>query len=69
MWLSEGTLDASRKMLTLESEGVCPFADKPMKFKHVIEMQDKNHKVFKSFMQGENGQWIPTMTINYQRKK
>jgi hypothetical protein len=71
MWLSEGTLDASGKVLTLESEGVCPYGEpgKLMKVRDVIELQDKNHKVFKSFMLGDDGQWIPTMTIQYQRKK
>lgn len=71
IWQSEGSLDASGKVLTLESEGYCPHSssDELMKIRDVIELQDKDHKVLNSFMLGDKGQWIPMMTIQYQRKK
>jgi hypothetical protein len=70
MWQYEGSVDATGKTLTLESEGSCPIdPGKVIKAKDVIELQDKNHKTFKSFIQMDNGQWIPAMSIRYERKK
>src|SRR5690349_5912421 len=67
-WQFEGSLDPSGKILTLEGDGFCPMAGKPIHAKDVLEVSDKNHKVFKSFIQDDKGQWIQTMTIHYQRK-
>lgn len=69
LWNYQGKLDAAANTLTLETEGACPLSPgKVTKFREVIELKSPDHKVFSSFMLGEDGQWIPTMTSHSQRK-
>lgn len=69
LWTYNGTLDASGKILTLKGEGPCPGTpEKVFKFKEKIEIKDKDHRVFTSSMQGEDGKWVHMMTINYRRR-
>lgn len=69
LWEYEGTTDAAGKVLTLESEGACPLQPgKVIKFRDIIEVKDKDHKLFTSTMQGEDGKWITIMTSTSQRK-
>ncbi len=69
MWHYTGTVED--KKLTLMSEGPCPL--KPpgtmAKFKETLELKDKDHKVFTSSLQEDDGSWIKMLTINYRRKK
>ena len=70
LWKYEGTLDGSRKTLTLETEGPCPMApEKRSKFRETIELKSKDHKVFSASIQDENGNWVPMMTCNSRRKQ
>jgi hypothetical protein len=69
LWTYAGTVDAAGKTLTLETEGPCP--GKPgqlSKFKETVEFKSKDHKVFSSSIQGDDGKWTTIMTINYRRK-
>ena len=69
LWQYEGTLDATGKILTLETEGACPTAPRKLtKFKEVIEIKDRNHRVFTSSMEGEDGKWVTAMVCHYTRK-
>jgi Protein of unknown function (DUF1579) len=68
LWLYEGTLDASGKTLTLESEG--PFAGTPgklAKFRETIEFPSKDQRVFKTHVLVD-GKWQPLVTIHSRRK-
>ena len=68
--MKAAAVDDAGKTLTLETEGPCPL--KPgqrCKFKEVIEVKDKDHKVFTSSMQGDDGKYTTMLTINYRRKK
>lgn len=70
LWRHEGTVDAAGKALTLNTEGPCP--QKPgqlSKFQEVMEVKDKDHKVFTSSILGDDGKWQMNMKIEYRRKK
>lgn len=70
LWTYEGSLDEERQALTLISEGPCPMRPGEMsKFKEVIELKNKNLKVFTSSMQEENGEWTKLVTVRYHRQK
>lgn len=70
LWKHEGSVDASGKVLTLETEGPCPTASGELsQFKEVLEIKSPDHKVFTSSMQGDDGTWTKMLTINYRRVK
>lgn len=68
-WRYEGALDASGKVLTLNTEGP-NMADpgKTTKMKDVIEIKSKDHKVLRSYMQTNDGKWVQFMKMDARRK-
>jgi hypothetical protein len=69
LWRSEGTMDSSGKILTMEGEGPCPNAPGKMAtFRDTIELKSDDQRVLTSEMQDESGKWVTGMIINYQRK-
>lgn len=70
LWVYDGELDATGKVLSLMSEGP-NFAvpGKMAMYKDVIEIKDDNHRLLKSHSQGEDGQWQEFMVAGYRRKK
>jgi hypothetical protein len=70
LWKYEGTLDPARNALTLETEGPCPMApEKHSKFREVIELENKDHKVFTMSIQGADGEWVTMLTCNSRRRQ
>lgn len=70
MWLYEGTLDASGKVLTLDTEGPgMSGGGRMMKYQDVIQIIDDNHRVLTSRVRGDDGQWTQFMTAHYRRTK
>lgn len=66
LWLYEGT--ASGNKVTLATEGECP--DQPGKvrqFSESLELVDKNHKVFKSQIQQDDGTWQTCLVVKSRR--
>jgi hypothetical protein len=70
MWLYEGGLDESGKVLTLDTVGPSFAGDGTMaKYKDVIEFKSDDHRVLTSQVLGDDGKWTRFMTANYRRKK
>lgn len=69
MWKYEGTLDASGKVLTLDTEGPGMSGDgKMMKYQDIMTFVDDDHRILTSRIQGEDGSWTQFMTAHYRRK-
>lgn len=66
-WRYEGAVDASGRMLTLDTEGPCPKTGKTEKFQEKIEVKGKDSWIFTSSM-NEGGKWTQFMRIVYSRK-
>ncbi|MBI2863585.1 MAG: DUF1579 domain-containing protein [Chloroflexi bacterium] len=70
LWLYDGALDATERVLTLETEGPNMTAEGTMaKFKDVTEFKTDDHRALTSHMLGDDGRWHSFMTINFRRKK
>jgi len=70
LWVYEGSLDATQKILTLNAEGPAMAAEgKLVKYRDVIEFKSDDHRVLTSHMLGDDGEWRQFMTAHYRRKK
>src|SRR5690606_30635538 len=70
LWRYEGTVDETGNILTFETEGPCPAAGgKLTQFKEITEFKSDDHKVFTSLMRGDDGEWVPVVTVNSRRTK
>lgn len=70
LWVYRGSLDDSKKVLTLEAEG--PLMSDPTqtaKYRDAIEIKSPDHRVLTSSIQGEDGEWTTYMRADYHRKK
>ena len=68
LWIYEGTLDETGKVLTLEAEGpnmMDPAGGTAM-YRDVIEIKGENHRTLTSFAQVE-GEWVRFATAHYRR--
>lgn len=70
MWVYDGQLDASGKLLTLDTEGPSFTAENKMvKYQDMIEWHSDDHRTLSSQTLGEDGKWQHFMTAHYRRKK
>ena len=69
LWLYNGSLDSSGKVLTLDSEGP-NFSDptKTAKYQDIIEIVDDNTRLLRSRTPMEDGKWHEFMRATYRRK-
>jgi hypothetical protein len=67
MWLYEGSLDASGKVLTLDAEGPSMTGDGMAKYQDIVTVENDNHWILSSQMQGPDGNWIKFMSAHYRR--
>jgi hypothetical protein len=68
LWIYNGSLDATKKVLTLDTEG-SNFSDGSMaKYQDIIEFVSDDHRILKSQILGEDGNWNQFMTSHYRRK-
>lgn len=69
LWIYEGTLDASGKVLTLDTEGPSPTGDgSTMRYQDIIEFVSDDHRTLRSQTPGEDGAWHEFMVAHYRRK-
>lgn len=70
LWIYDGELDASRKVLTLNSEGPSFTSEGKMaKYQDIIEFKSDDHRTLTSRVLGDDGQWNAFMTAHYRRTK
>jgi Protein of unknown function (DUF1579) len=68
LWLYDGALDATGRVLTLQAEGPHMAAEGKMaRYKDVLEFTSDDHRVLTSHMLGEDGEWHGFMTAHYRR--
>ncbi len=69
LWLYEGSLDESGKVLTLDAEGPSMLGGGTMaKYQDIVTVENDNHWILSSQIQGPDGQWIKFMTADYRRE-
>jgi hypothetical protein len=70
LWIYDGALDASEKVLALDSEGPAMAGDGSIgKYKDTIELKSDDHRVMTSQAQGADGKWTQLMTMTFRRTK
>ena len=68
LWTYRGTLDASNKVLTLDTQGPSVTGDgSTAKYQDVIEFVDDNHRALTSQFLGPDSNWVPFMKNHYRR--
>jgi hypothetical protein len=68
LWVYDGELDATERVLTLNAEGPSMSGDgKMVQYKDVIEFKSDDHRVMTSYGLDDNGQWQLFMTAHYRR--
>ena len=68
LWVYDGEVDATGKVLTLSAEGP-NFADegKMARYRDVIEIVGSDHRTLTSHQLGDDGKWRQFMTAHYRR--
>lgn len=75
LWVYEGTLDDTERMLMLNSVGpdMAPSdelgSSKTANYRDVIEVKSPDHRILTSHKLNDSGQWTQFMTARYQRAK
>lgn len=69
LWLYDGEIDASGRVLTLNAEGPSMSGDRKIaKYQDVIEFKSDNHRILTARVQSDDGTWTEFMTAHYRRK-
>lgn len=69
LWVYDGELDAAEKELTLYAEGPSFETEGKMaRYKDVIELESDDHRLLRSHVLSDDGDWHHFMTASYRRK-
>jgi hypothetical protein len=69
LWVYEGALDASGKVLTLEANGPAPYAPGTLcKWRDVIEFTGEDRRVLTNSLQNADGTWQVVVKAEFRRK-
>ena len=68
LWVYDGWLDASERVLTLEADGPS-FTDPGAmaKYRDVVEIVSEDHRTLRSSVLGDDGEWHEFMLAHYRR--
>ncbi len=70
MWLYEGQLDESGKVLTLDARGpVFGVEGKWADYQDIVTIVDRDHWRLSSQVKGDDGRWTPFMSSDHHRVK
>ncbi len=70
MWIYEGSLDAAKKVLTLDTEGPSFSGDGTMApYQDIVEIVSRDEHTLTSQTIGPDGKWMQFMKAMYRRKK
>ncbi|HEX9983591.1 MAG TPA: DUF1579 domain-containing protein [Thermoanaerobaculia bacterium] len=68
LWVYEGSLDATEKVLTLETEGPGMSEDrKYVRYRDTIEIESDDRRSLSSQFEAADGTWTPLMKMTYSR--
>jgi hypothetical protein len=69
LWIYNGSLDATQKVLTLDTEGP-NFSESAMtKYQDILEFVSDDHRILRSQILDDEGNWNHFMTAHYKRKQ
>jgi hypothetical protein len=69
LWTYRGRLDEAGQTLTLETEGPHPMKDgATTKFRDIIRLQDDDHQVYTTEIQGDDGEWHRCLAVHLNRR-
>ncbi len=69
LWVYEGTLDPTGKILTLDTRGPSCTGDGLCEYQDIYEIVDDDHRTLTSQLKGPDGSWVRFMTAHYHREK
>jgi len=70
LWVYDGELDVTGKILTLNAEGPSMAGDGKMaNYQDIVEIVSDDHRILSSQMQMPDGTWSKFMSAHYRRKK
>ena len=70
MWVYEGTLDESGKVLTLDCEGIDFETEGRMtRYQDIISIKDADHRQLTARMLAADGTWKHVMQADYRRRR
>lgn len=68
LWIYDGQLDPTRRILTLNAQGPSFSGDGTMaNYQDIIEIVSPDHRILRSQVQGTDGQWTQFMEAHYRR--
>ncbi|MCC6677102.1 MAG: DUF1579 domain-containing protein [Phycisphaerales bacterium] len=70
LWIYDGSLDETGRILTLNSEGPSFSAENKLaQYKDVFEIKSPDHRILTSHSLGEDGKWTQFMTGHYRKAR
>lgn len=69
LWIYNGSLDVTEKVLTLDTEGPNFSQSGMTKYKDIIEFVSDDHRIMTSQILGDDGNWLQFMTAQYRRQR